>query len=342
MAASRSRSRGIPLSPALEIGIAYDLVTDFAPRPGDPADSLAEYDSEKTVAAIEAALRTAGHRPRRMGGGRQLLEGLLADAPDLVFNLAEGRGGRSREAQVPAACEMLGVPCTHSDPLTMAVTLDKAAAKRLVRSAGVPTPDFAVLGAPGPVDLEFPVVAKPAHEGSSMGIGAQSLVRRPQELPGVVGELLERYRQPVLVEEFCPGAELTVGVFGTGECARPLAVMEVAPQRRPLDEFLYSGQVKHDWEVEVTYHVPPRVAPAVAARAAEVALDACRALGCQDVARIDLRVDRRGEPSFLEANPLPGLHPVVSDLAMMARPLGVGYDELILRILACARERLGV
>jgi D-alanine-D-alanine ligase len=326
----------------VEIGIAYDLVTDFAPTHGEPADRLAEYDSEETVAAIEMALRAAGHRPRRLGGGRHFLELMLAQPPDLVFNLAEGRGGRSREAQVPAVCEMLGVPYTHSDPLTMAVTLDKAAAKRLVRAAGVPTPGFDVLEEPRPVDLEFPVVAKPVHEGSSMGIGAASLVRDAAALGAVAADLVARYRQPVLVEEFCPGAELTVGILGTGACARTLAVMEVAPQRRALDEFLYSGEVKHDWEVEVTYHVPPRVAAEQAERASEVALAAYRALGCRDVARIDLRIDRRGEPSFLEANPLPGLHPVVSDLAMLARPVGVDYEELILRILTCATERLAV
>jgi len=326
----------------VEVGIAYDLVTDFAAIPGGPADRLAEYDSEETVGALEAALRAAGHRARRLGGGRRFLETMLVQPPDLVFNLAEGSGGRSREAQVPAVCEMLGVPYTHSDPFTMAVTLDKAAAKRLVRAAGVPTPDFEVLAEERPVSLAFPVVAKPGHEGSSMGIGARSLVRDAAALTGVTADLLQRYRQPVLVEEFCPGAELTVGIFGSGACARTLAVMEVAPRRRALDEFLYSGEVKHDWELEVSYHVPPRVAPELVERASEVALAAYRALGCRDVARIDLRVDRRGEPSFLEANPLPGLHPAISDLAMLARPVGVDYHELILRIVTCARERLGV
>ncbi len=326
----------------MEIGIAYDLASDFAPAQGGAVDSLAEYDSEDTVAAIEAVLLKAGHAPRRLGGGRRFLEAVMAAPPELVFNLAEGRGGRSREAQVPAVCELLQIPYTHSDPLTMAVTLDKAAAKRLVGSAGVNTPAFEVLDRPGATGLEFPVVAKPLHEGSSMGISAGSLARTQHDLDRVVAELLDAYREPALVEEFCPGEELTVGIFGAGECALVLAVMEVAPQRRDLDDFLYSGQVKHDWRVEVTYHVPPRWAPALTERAQTVALAAYRALGCRDVGRVDLRVDRCGEPSFLEANPLPGLHPVTSDLAMMARPLGIEYDPLIMRIVDCARDRLGI
>jgi D-alanine-D-alanine ligase len=326
----------------VEIGIAYDLASDFAPAPGGAADSLAEYDSEDTVAAIEAVLLKAGHAPRRLGGGRRFLEAVLAAPPDLVFNFAEGRGGRSREAQVPAVCEMLQIPYTHSDPLTMAVTLDKAAAKRLVGAAGVNTPRFEVLDRPGATALEFPVVAKPLHEGSSMGVNAGSLARTQHDLERVVAELLGAYSEPVLIEEFCPGHELTVGIFGAGECAQVLAVMEVAPQRRDLDDFLYSGQVKHDWRVEVSYHVPPRCPPALTERAQTIALAAYRALGCRDVGRVDLRVDRRGEPSFLEANPLPGLHPVTSDLAMMARPLGIDYDPLIMRIVDCARDRLGI
>lgn len=326
----------------MEIGIAYDLATDFAAAPGAAHDSLAEYDSEDTVAAIEAVLVGAGHQPRRLGGGRRFLEAVMASPPDLVFNFAEGQGGRSREAQVPAVCEMLRIPYTHSDPLTMAVTLDKAAAKRLVAAAGVSTPAFEVWERPGATSLEFPVVAKPLHEGSSMGVSTSSLARTQDELDRVVGELAEAYREPALVEEFCPGEELTVGIFGAGECARVLAVMEVAPQRRALGEFLYSGQVKHDWRVEVTYHVPPRCPPALTERAQAVALAAYRALGCRDVGRVDLRVDRHGEPSFLEANPLPGLHPVTSDLAMMARPLGIAYEPLIMRIVDCARARLGI
>ncbi|MEP7104565.1 MAG: D-alanine--D-alanine ligase [Chloroflexota bacterium] len=326
----------------MEIGIAFDLACDFVPAHGEAPDSLADYDSEDTVAAVEEVFQRAGHGTRRLGGGRRFLEAVLAQPPGLVFNFAEGRGGRSREAQVPAVCEMLQIPYTHSDPLTMAVTLDKAAAKRLVAAVGVSTPQFEIHERPRATELEFPVVAKPLHEGSSMGISPSSLAHSQPELDAVVGDLLARYREPVLVEEFCPGEELTVGIYGTGECAQALAVMEVAPQRRALAEFLYSGQVKHDWRVEVSYHVPPHCASELTQRAADVALAAYRALGCRDVARIDLRVDRRGEPSFLEANPLPGLHPVTSDLAMMARPMGLDYDPMIMRIVDCARDRLGI
>ncbi len=202
----------------MHIGIAFDLKADFLAesaqaREGAPDDLFEEYDSDATVAAIERVLAARGHRVTRLGGGRRFLENLLRERVDLVFNIAEGRGSRSREAHVPAACEMLGVPCTHSDPLTMAVTLDKAMAKRVVASAGVPTPGFLVVERLR--DLEriafpFPLFAKPLFEGSSMGIRRRSRIASRAELEERVGALLGDYGEPVLVEEFCAGAEFTV------------------------------------------------------------------------------------------------------------------------------------
>jgi D-alanine-D-alanine ligase len=105
----------------VDIGIAFDLRSDFEGHDGGelPDDLLDEYDSATTVEAIEAALASRGHRVIRLGGGRRFLAGILEHRPDIVFNIAEGRGSRSREAQVPAVCELVGIPCTHSDPLTM-------------------------------------------------------------------------------------------------------------------------------------------------------------------------------------------------------------------------------
>src|SRR5262249_5512131 len=125
----------------MRIGIAYDLKAELPPGAGLPDDSQEEFDSPATIDALRGVLRALGHEVVLLGDGRALLQKVLAAPPALVFNLAEGHGvSRSREARVPAVLEMLGIPYTGSDPLTLAVTLDKDCAKRLVASAGVAAP----------------------------------------------------------------------------------------------------------------------------------------------------------------------------------------------------------
>ncbi len=336
----------------MHIGIAFDLKADFlaksaVPRVDGPDDLLEEYDSDATVAAIERVLTARGHRVTRLGGGRRFAENLLRERVDLVFNIAEGHGSRSREAHVPAVCEMLGVPCTHSDPLTMAVTLDKAMAKRVVASCGVPTPEFVVverLEDLARIALPFPLFAKPLFEGSSMGIRRRSRIGDRAELEERVGQLLGDYREPVLVEEFCGGAEFTVGVRGQGASARTIGTMEVEPLLVPREQFVYSLEVKRNpnWADEIAYRVPPQRPREEVERVEKVALDAYRALGCRDVSRIDVRCDARGTPKFIECNPLPGVAPGWSDLSILWDRLGGNYDTMIGAILdeACARLKL--
>ena len=329
----------------MRIGIAYDLKAERSAPEGAPDDALEEYDSPETVAAIEEALRAGGHQPRRLGGGRAFVERLLADPPELVFNIAEGHGSRSREAHVPAVCEALGVACTHADPLTMAASLDKAVAKRLVASFGLPTAGFAVVERVEDLDglaLGWPRFAKPLYEGSSMGIRKRSRAAHPAELRELVEGLLAGYAEPVLVEEFLPGAEFTVGILGEGPGARAIAAMEVVPKQVPVEDFVYSLEVKRNWNwsEEVDYHVPPRRPGALVRAVEEVALGAYRALGCRDVGRVDVRLDRAGAPRFLEANPLPGLAPGWSDLAILWERAGRAYPELVLAIVDEARARL--
>jgi D-alanine-D-alanine ligase len=329
----------------MRIGIAFDLKSDFDARHDGPDDRFEEYDSSNTVDAIASALRARGHEPVALGGGRRLVERLLQDPPDLVFNISEGFGSRSREAHVPAVCEMLGVPFTHSDPLTLAVTLDKAMAKRLAASVGVATPRFAVVETPeqaSDLPLDYPLIAKPLFEGSSMGIRRHSRVADVAALRREVERLRRDYSQPALVEEFCSGPEFTVGVEGTGSRARLIGVMEIAPRRARVEEFVYSLEVKRDWENEVEYHVPPKRDAKLVRAVGELALDAFRALDCRDVARVDVRVDRAGAPRFLEVNPLPGLNPRTGDLCILAERSGVAYVDLIDRIVKNACERQGL
>lgn len=348
----KSLGEGTRAADVRTIGIAYDLKAEIeesvlrsASEADLPEDALEEYDSEATVAALEEALGSNGYRTRRLGSGRSFLARAMHEPGDLVFNIAEGYGTRSREAHVPSALEMLGVPYTHSDPLTLALTLDKAMAKRVVASAGVPTPRFAVVETVSQVEdlpLCFPLIAKPLFEGSSMGVRKHSRVTDLYDLRELVAQLLADYREPVLVEEFASGPEFTVGILGTGSSAQVIGSMEIVPRRCAIDEFVYSLEVKRNYLEEVEYHAPPRRPDEMVRHVEEVALAAYRALACRDVGRVDVRLGEDGEPKFLEVNPLPGLNPVTGDLVILARANGLGYADLIGRIVEGARERQGL
>ncbi|MGA8808744.1 MAG: D-alanine--D-alanine ligase [Thermoanaerobaculia bacterium] len=314
----------------MRIGLTFNL------KPaGTEGDEFEEFDSLETIEALESAIRAAAHEPIRLGWGLEMLEALARERVDGVFNIAEGVGGRGRESQVPAVLEMLAIPCTGSDALAIALTLDKALAKIVAKSAGVATAPWFVAGVPSLLsvpaqdaapDIVFPVFAKPAAEGSSMGITDRSLCRDREELDAAV-DRLSNYG-PVLVEEFLSGDEFTVGIIG-GEV---LGVMQVLPRGEDKD-FIYSLDVKRDYLNRVDYRLAD--APDVA----EVALQVWRAFGLRDVARIDVRRDRNGVANFVEVNPLPGVHPINSDLVILARLAGISHADLIGRIIDVAIKR---
>jgi D-alanine-D-alanine ligase len=330
----------------MRIGITYDLKAPPTPAAAHlPDDHQEEFDSPVTIDAIAAALVELGHEVVKLGDGPALLARLLADPPDLVFNFAEGHGtSRNREARVPAVCELLNIPHTGSDVLTLAATLDKDCARRLVASHGIPVPQGRVLAEDqhlGDLDLcglPFPLIAKPAWEGSSKGIRGKCVAENAAELADAVGFLRANYPQPVLIEEFIDGEELTVGVLGN-QNPHILGILRVLPLK-PTSRFVYSLEVKRDYANQVRYECPARLALADLERLEITARAVFRALGCRDVARIDFRL-RAGVPYFLEVNPLPGLNPESSDLVILAQAVGWSYSQLIGAILQAALERTG-
>ena len=328
----------------MRIGIAYNLRDEAPEVPGAPVDHAEEFDSPATIEALALVLASAGHMVERLGFGRPFLERMLADPPDLVFNIAEGLSGRSREAQVPAVCEMLDVPCTGSDPLTLALTLDKDLAKRVVASRGLATPRHLLVerladlpGGDEPGGLSFPLIVKPAWEGSSKGVRLASRVTTLAALREQVAFVLEGYGGPALIEEFCEGEEFTVGVIGNAS-PRVVGVMQIRHRTLPSNEFLYSLEVKRDWENQVEYLVPPPVTAGLRAALEKLALGCYAALGCRDVSRVDLRL-KGGVPHFIEVNPLPGLSPTYGDLPILAGRMGWTHRELVLAIVQQALER---
>lgn len=312
----------------MRIGVTYDLRSDYLAQ-GYGEEETAEFDAEETVAAICEALAGLGHRPERIGGIRPLTEKLASGARwDAVFNICEGLKGVSREAQVPALLEAYDIPYVFSDPLTLALCLDKAMTKRVLRGAGVPTADFAVIESEADiakVAMDFPLFLKPVSEGSGKGVDARSRVANKAELESVARDLLARFRQPVLVEEFLPGREFTVGITGTGESASVLGVIEIVPRAQYVGHG-YGYENKSDWEGKLDI-VPADGAEARAAGA--VALQAWRVLRCRDGGRADVRLHRDGRPRFIEVNPLAGIRPGYSDLCFIADFQKISYRDLI-------------
>jgi D-alanine-D-alanine ligase len=259
---------------------------------------------------------------------------------DVAFNIAEGRKGRYRESQIPALLELMDIEFTGSEAGSLAVCHDKALAKRLVSQAGVGTARCQVMqtGAePLKGTLSFPLLVKPVAEGSSKGVALRSVANDEKELREVVKEMIARYAQPALVEEFLPGREFTVGLLGEKKL-KVLPIMEIcfhSSDPHPI----YSFKHKQGDDSEVRFQVPAKVEPAFQKRLEKAARLSFQALGCRDVARVDFRLNERDEINFIECNPLPGLSPGYSDLCIIAQAAGMGYRDLVGHILAPAIRR---
>jgi len=212
--------------------------------------------------------------------------------------------------------------------LTLALCLDKAMTKRVLRDAGVPTAAFALIESEADiakVDLPFPLFLKPVSEGSGKGVNARSRVDDAAALAQVARALLAQFRQPVLVEEFLPGREFTVGITGTGDTSCVLGILEIVPGEKYVGHG-YGYENKSDWEDKLQV-VPADDAQAHAA--ADVALAAWRVLRCRDGGRADVRQGADGKPRFIEVNPLAGIRPGYSDLCFIADFQKVSYRQLI-------------
>jgi D-alanine-D-alanine ligase len=338
--------------PSSGVADASALATLIAPAPDD---EFAEWDAPETIDAVARALARHGD-VIRLEARDDFPERLRAARPDIVFNIAEGLRGPNREAHVPAICEFYGIPYSGSDPFTLALCLDKARTKEILRANGVPTADWALVRSAADVDRvtprawELPQFAKPVHEGSSKGITERNLATSAQALEAIVAELLERYDQPVLVERFLPGAEFTCGVLGNGERARVLPIVGMNFDSLPAGALpIYGFEAKWLWDrpekpLEI-FSCPARISAALRAEIETVVLRAYDVLGCRDWSRVDVRLDAAGRANVVEVNPLPGILPDPADnscLPKAARAAGLDYDALIGACLEAAAARQGV
>jgi D-alanine-D-alanine ligase len=333
----------------LRIGFTFNV------KPGasapDVDDRYAEWEDEETIAGVESALACAGE-VIRLEAADDLPFRLKDARPDIVFNIAEGLTGPNRESHVPAICEFWSMPYTGSDPLTLALCLDKGRTKEILSHHGIPTAPFTVVARPEELDgfAAWPAIVKPLHEGSSMGITRSSYCRSRAEVRRAIERVVARYRQPALVEGYLGGREFTCAILGNGADAHALPIIEINFAALPPDAVpIYSYEAKWIWdrpeEPLDIFRCPAPIHAGLAAAIERTSLDAYRVLRCRDWARIDLRCDDRGVPHVLEVNPLPGIHPdpaMHSCLPKAARAAGLDYAEMILSVLRAGAARHGL
>lgn len=323
----------------------------LSPQASLATDQFVEWDEPATIAAVADALRAfgdvvlleaIGDFPRRLADARV----------DLLFNMAEGRTGPSREAQVPAIAEFLGVPYTASDPLTLAIALHKGRTKEILMQRGVPTPSYLLIQSFRDLarldGVEYPLFLKPAWEGSSKGISGANRVESPRAAKARAEHLLAAYRQPVLAESYLPGDEYTVAVLGNDGDMRCLPLIRYRFETLPRGALPIMGfEAKWVWDTpQASLEVlecPADAPPALAERIETTALAAYQAIGCRDWARVDVRLNADGVPNVLEINPLPGVIPdpaANSCFPRAAAAAGLSYAELIQSVVRIAWRRV--
>ncbi len=323
----------------MKIGFTYDLKDDYL-KMGFSAVEVAEFDTVETIEGIENSLKKLGYSVDRIGSVKSLIQRLAAGEKwDVVFNIAEGVSGIGREAAVPAILDVYNIPYVFSDPMVLSLTLHKGMAKRIVRDAGIKTPQFHIVYSVDDiknVNIPYPLFAKPLSEGTGKGIGALSMISSSDDLEKACLQMLKEYNQPVLVEKFLPGREFTVGITGTGSDAKVVGMMEINFLAE-AESAAYGLVNKKNYEKLMKYTLPEKD---IYDKCAETALAAWRVLECRDGGRIDLRNNESEEPEFIEVNPLAGLNPIDSDLPILSRMNGLDYDGLIKQIMDSAIKRI--
>ncbi|GAB4297586.1 MAG: hypothetical protein Kow0098_21940 [Ignavibacteriaceae bacterium] len=312
-------------------------------------DTYAEWDTWETINAVRYALEKY-HTVHLVEADENAFEKFKAIKPDIVFNMSEGFNGASREAQIPAMLDMLQIPYTGSDPMTLTTCLDKARTKEILSYYNIPNSRFIIaenIKEAEKANLRFPLIVKPVYEGSSKGIFSSSFVRSKTELKREISRITGHYNQPALIEQYLPGREFTCAVLGNDEEAEVLPIVEINYDEFPEDFVpIYSFEAK--WILDTkdnplnVFRCPANISPELEARIKRNVLQAYKTLRCKDWSRIDVRLDEVGEPNIIEINPLPGILPDPDENSCYpkaASAAGISYEDLINIVISIAAKR---
>jgi D-alanine-D-alanine ligase len=323
----------------MELRLLYNLRNEhpaYRDRVG-PQDLSADWDTQETIQLLEASLRRIGFDVVSTSYAQDAIRDLVG-SDSLVFSICEMLGGAYREALVPSLCETLKLPYVFSSPDVMVKTLDKNICNLIISQAQQSVPNWIYIQKLEDIrkteDLnKYPYIVKPASEGSGMGVSDQSVVHIHCDLLERVQKILYEYKQPVIVQEYVEGLELTVGVLGENEI-EVLAPIEI----KLLNSIVYGFEQKENSSKQATYTTIKD--DFVVKKVREASKKIYSTLSCRDAARIDFRYDPKSrELYFIEINPLPHLHPEIGDFCRSAYGVGYSYEDLLSKICRSAIER---
>jgi D-alanine-D-alanine ligase len=303
-----------------------------------------EWYPQETIQKAADALKDGGHEVELIAGDRTLLAKLRKFLPKLskrrpnglVLNMALGIQGKCRYTHVPATLEVAGIPYTGSGPLGHTLAMDKVVAKQILTASGLLTPSYQVFSDPDQEvhPLKYPLIVKPRGEAASFGL---RVARDAESLKEAVDRILLEYRQQALVEEFIEGREINVGILGNNP-PEPLPVLELILANNRDGIYTHETKFAKSTRKGARKVCPADLPPETEAYVQKVAMQAYELLNINDLARVDIRLDRYNQPYILEVNSMPSLNPE-SSFVHAAKKAGYDYCKLINRIVDVALER---
>ncbi|HEY60422.1 MAG TPA: ATP-grasp domain-containing protein [Anaerolineae bacterium] len=327
----------------MKIALIHDFLDIYY---SEQENRTIESHHNRVIGSITSALEELGHEVELVEANSQLREHLIKIEPQFAFNYSLRKDKKSQLALAPLQLEQLKIPYSGCSPQVCISAFNKYKTKLILQNAGVATSKYCLITDCHeiriPHFLTFPIFIKPITGGCSLGINERNLVYSQESCEKVVKEVIEKNHQPVLIEQYLPGREFTVGILGNNP-----------PRLLPIREFIFDSNL--------TNHVPFRcfqtkmkhggnekaICPAWLSKKEEesirnLALNAFQAVGCRDYARIDIRCDMEGSPYVIEINALPSLIPQKSSFAIMARIAGIPFKDLIREILLYASMRYDI
>ncbi len=314
----------------------------FNPYNGFYTNEVERYNAkkmEKATQLIKLALENNSYKVILLPIDEFFLSKTLNQKPDLIFNYSTGIIEKNSQAISTGLLEKTGIPFTGSELKTHVIALYKDLSKYVFKTNGIPTPNFQVLDKPNEIKktlLNYPLFVKPLHEGSSFGVDDRSVVHNIKGLNEKSAEIIRNYRQPALIEEFIPGKEYTVGIWGNYE-PELLPILELRFNNK---DNINTREVKNKRAMEEL--CPASIEINIEKAIKKIAIKAYKMLGCLDYARMDFRVDPEGRVYLIEINSLPSLKPDRSSFIKMCRAKNIDFDAAIKRIVDISIQRWGL